>query len=127
MVFEKVKEILNEYIDLNIDDITLQTRLIEDLGINSYEFMGIIGEIEDAFDFEVDEKAVLNIITIEDLLDYISNFKEEKGRLLAQPAPLEGGQTGRDHPQMHYDCRHHHLPGLGQHADQRARHPARQK
>ena len=77
MVFEKVKEILNEYIDLNIDDITLQTRLIEDLGINSYEFMGIIGEIEDAFDFEVDEKAVLNIITIEDLLDYISNFTKE--------------------------------------------------
>ena len=77
MVFEKVKEILNEYIDLNIDDITLQTRLIEDLGINSYEFMGIICEIEDAFDFEVDEKAVLNIITIEDLLDYISNFTTE--------------------------------------------------
>ena len=77
MVFEKVKEILNEYIDLNIDDITLQTRLIEDLGINSYEFMGIIGEIEDAIDFEVDEKAVLNIITIEDLLDYISNFTTE--------------------------------------------------
>ena len=77
MVFEKVKEILNEYIDLNIDDITLQTRLIEDLGINSYEFMGIIGEIEDACDFEVDEKAVLNIITIEDLLDYISNFTTE--------------------------------------------------
>ena len=39
--------------------------------------MGIIGEIEDAFDFEVDEKAVLNIITIEDLLDYISNFTTE--------------------------------------------------
>ena len=77
MIFEKVKEILDEYIDLNIDDITLQTRLIEDLGINSYEFMGIIGEIEEEFDFEVDEKAVLKLITIEDLLDYISNFTKE--------------------------------------------------
>ena len=77
MVFEKVKEILNEYIDLNIDDITLQTRLIEDLGINSYEFMSIIGEIEEEFDFEVDEKSVLKLITIEDLLDYISNFTKE--------------------------------------------------
>ena len=77
MIFEKVKEILDEYIEVNVEDITLQTRLIEDLGINSYEFMGIIGEIEDAFDFEVDEKAVLNIITIEDLLDYISNFTTE--------------------------------------------------
>ena len=77
MIFEKVKEILDEYIDLNVEDITLQTRLVEDLGINSYEFMSIIGEIEEEFDFEVDEKAVLKLITIEDLLDYISNFTKE--------------------------------------------------
>ena len=77
MIFEKVKEILDEYIEVNVEDITLQTRLIEDLGINSYEFMSIIGEIEEEFDFEVDEKAVLKLITIEDLLDYISNFTKE--------------------------------------------------
>ena len=41
MIFEKVKEILDEYIEVNVEDITLQTRLIEDLGINSYEFMKI--------------------------------------------------------------------------------------
>ena len=77
MTFEKVKEILDEYIEVNVEDITLQTRLIEDLGINSYEFMSIIGEIEEEFDFEVDEKSVLKLITIEDLLDYISNFTKE--------------------------------------------------
>ena len=77
MIFEKVKEILDEYIEEQVEDITLQTRLIEDLGINSYEFMSIIGEIEEEFDFEVDEKSVLKLITIEDLLDYISNFTKE--------------------------------------------------
>ncbi len=46
MIFEKVKEILDEYIEVNVEDITLQTRLIEVLGIYSYEFMSIIGEIE---------------------------------------------------------------------------------
>ena len=35
MIFEKVKEILDEYIEVNVEDITLQTRLIEDLGIKS--------------------------------------------------------------------------------------------
>ena len=70
-------KVLIEYIEVNVEDITLQTRLIEDLGINSYEFMSIIGEIEEEFDFEVDEKSVLKLITIEDLLDYISNFTKE--------------------------------------------------
>lgn len=77
MIFNKVKNILDEYIDIDIEDITLETRLADDLGINSYEFMSIIGEIEEEFDFEVDEKSVLKLITIEDLLDYISNFTKE--------------------------------------------------
>ena len=77
MIFNKVKDILSDYIDMDSNEIKLETRLAEDLGLNSYEFMSVIGEIEEEFDVEVDEKAVLNIITIEDLLDYISNFKEE--------------------------------------------------
>ena len=77
MVFDKIKEILSKYIDTNLEEVTLETRLAEDLGLNSYELMSIIGEIEEEFDLEVDEKEVLKLVSIEDLLDYISNFTEE--------------------------------------------------
>lgn len=77
MVFEKVKEILSKYIDFNIDELTLDIRLAEDLELNSYEFMSIIGEIEDEFDVEVSEKEIIKFVTVADLLDYISNFTEE--------------------------------------------------
>ncbi|WP_195986367.1 phosphopantetheine-binding protein [Clostridium sp. D53t1_180928_C8] len=77
MIFNKVKDILDEYIDIDIEDITLETRLADDLGINSYEFMSIIGAVEEEFDVEVDEKDILKLVTVADLLDYISSFTEE--------------------------------------------------
>ena len=77
MLFDKVKNILGNYIDINLDEITLETRLADDLGLNSYEFMTLLGELEDEFDMEVDEKEVTKLVTIADLLDYISKFTEE--------------------------------------------------
>ena len=39
--------------------------------------MSVIGEIEEEFDVELDEREIVKLISIADLLDYISNFKEE--------------------------------------------------
>ena len=77
MIFNKVKDILSDYIDMDSNEIKLETRLAEDLGLNSYEFMSVIGEIEVEFDVELDEREIVKLISIADLLDYISNFKEE--------------------------------------------------
>ena len=77
MIFNKVKDILSDYIDMDSNEIKLETRLAEDLGLNSYELMSIIGEVEEEFDLEVDEKEILKLVSIADLLDYISNFTEE--------------------------------------------------
>ncbi|WP_196001187.1 phosphopantetheine-binding protein [Clostridium sp. 1001271B_151109_B4] len=77
MIFNKVKDILSEYIDIDSNEIKLETRLAEDLGLNSYEFMSVIGEIEDEFDLELEEKEIPKLISIADLLDYISNYTEE--------------------------------------------------
>lgn len=77
MIFNKVKDILSDYIDMDSNEIKLETRLAEDLGLNSYEFMSVIVEIEEEFDVELDEREIVKLISIADLLDYISNFKEE--------------------------------------------------
>lgn len=77
MIFNKVKDILSDYIDMDSNEIKLETRLAEDLGLNSYEFMSVIGEIEEEVDVELDEREIVKLISIADLLDYISNFKEE--------------------------------------------------
>ena len=73
----KLKDILDNYIDIDLNDITEESRLVEDIGLNSYEFMSLIGEIEDEFDIEVEEREVVKIRTIGEILNYISSLQEE--------------------------------------------------
>ena len=60
-MFEELKELICEYVDVNPSDIKEESRFIEDLGFNSYDFMSMVGEIEEKFDVEVEEREVVNV------------------------------------------------------------------
>lgn len=74
-VLENIKEIIKEYVPIDINTITEGSKLVEDLGMNSYEFMSLIGRLEDIFDVEVDEREVAKIKTIGDIEDYIKQLQ----------------------------------------------------
>ncbi|MCH5199308.1 MAG: acyl carrier protein, partial [Oscillospiraceae bacterium] len=59
MVFEKVKEILAEQLDIeNIDSITMDSLLVEDLGADSLDSIDIVMSVEDEFKIEVPDEVV---------------------------------------------------------------------
>ena len=74
-VLENIKEIIREYVPIEMSNITKESKLVEDLGLNSYEFMSLIGRLEDVFDIEVDEREVVKIKTIGDVEDYIKQLQ----------------------------------------------------
>ena len=55
-MFEDLKEIICEYVDVAPETIKEDSRFIEDLGFNSYDFMSMVGEIEEKFDVEVEDR-----------------------------------------------------------------------
>ena len=64
MVFEKVKEILAEQLDIeDIDSITMDSLLVDDLGADSLDSIDIVMSVEDEFKLEVPDEIV----------DYIEN------------------------------------------------------
>ena len=75
MVFEKVKAILSEQFSYNEEEITPETRLIEDLGADSLDVAELLQSIEDEFDFEVMEESIENMHTVEDIVKYIEDYK----------------------------------------------------
>lgn len=75
-MLEKLKGIIGEYVDVEMDSITEESRFMEDLGFNSYDFMAMVGEIEEAFDVEVEERAVVNVKTVGDAIQYIKELQE---------------------------------------------------
>ena len=75
-MLEEIKEIIKEYVTVEVEEITLESKLVEDLGLNSYEFMSLIGRIEEEYDIEVDEREVVKIKTVGQVLDYIKELQE---------------------------------------------------
>lgn len=74
-MIDKLRDIICEYVDADKDDITENSRFVEDLGFTSYDFMSMIGELEDIFDIEVEEREAAEIVTVGEALKYIESLK----------------------------------------------------
>ncbi len=69
-MFDKLKELILQYVEVDPDSITRDSRFIEDLGFNSYDIMCMLGDAETEFDVEIDEEEIMKCKTVGDLLDY---------------------------------------------------------
>ena len=74
MVFEKVKSILAEQLDIeNEDNITMESLLVEDLGADSLDSIDIVMSVEDEFKIEVPDEVIENMISVADIVNFIEN------------------------------------------------------
>ncbi len=71
MVFEKIKEILVEQLDVNADDVTLETDIADDLGADSLDVVEMLMTIEGEFGIEIPDEEIENLKTVGALVDYI--------------------------------------------------------
>lgn len=75
-MLEKLKNIIVEFVDVEKDAIVPEARFVEDLGFNSYDFMSFLGEVENEFDIEAEESEVINIRTVQEVMDYIEKLQK---------------------------------------------------
>ncbi len=76
MVFEKVKKIIAEELNISEDKITMESNLVEDLEADSLDAVEIIVRIEEEFDLQVDDEAAEGVKTVGDLVKCIeANLK----------------------------------------------------
>ncbi len=70
-MFEQLKEIICNQYNLSPDEITRETDLRRDFGINSIELAELILELEDKFECEIDDKAISKKTTVGEVADYL--------------------------------------------------------
>lgn len=73
MVFEKVQKILAEQLEIRKDSITLESRLNEDLGIDSLDAVDLVMSLEDEFELEVSDETIETFNTVSDIVEYIES------------------------------------------------------
>lgn len=75
MVFERIKELIVEELNIPADQVKLESKISEDLGADSIDAIELIMEVEEEFDIEIDDDAAMGIKTISDLVDVINKLK----------------------------------------------------
>ena len=75
-MFEQIREIITRYVEVEEEQITPDSRFIEDLGFSSFDFVTMLGELEDEFDIEVNEQEVVEIRTVGEAVSYVEKLTE---------------------------------------------------
>mgnify|MGYP002564430043 CR=1 FL=1 len=71
MVFEKIRTILCEQLELEENQVTMESSIMEDLGADSLDLVDLLMSLEDQFNLEVPDEDVKKIKTVGDLVRYV--------------------------------------------------------
>lgn len=71
MLFDEIKEILADQLDVNEDDIEMTSSLIDDLGADSLDAIDVVMTIEDQYSIEVPDEIIKNLKTVEDIVSFV--------------------------------------------------------
>ncbi len=73
MEFEKVKKIIAEVLNVDVEEITMDTTFVDDLGADSLDIFQIIMGLEEEFDIEIANEEAEKIVTVGDAVEQIKN------------------------------------------------------
>lgn len=73
-MFDKFVEIICNYVEVEPENVHPESRFMEDLGFTSFDFMSMLGELEEEFDVELDEQEAANIRTVQEAVDYLEKL-----------------------------------------------------
>lgn len=73
MELEKLQKIIAEVLNVDAQEVTMDTTFVEDLGADSLDVFQIIMGIEDEFDIQIPDDAAESIVTVNDAVVQIQN------------------------------------------------------
>lgn len=74
-VFEKVKKIVIDRLNVDESKVSLEASFKEDLGADSLDVVELVMELEDEFDLEISDEDAEKITTVGEVVKYIESHK----------------------------------------------------
>lgn len=73
-MFEKLVEIVKEYVDIDVSTVTPESNFMTDFGVDSFTLSEIACAIEEEFDIEIPDRKVHELKTIGDVVNYLEEI-----------------------------------------------------
>ena len=75
-MFEQLVDIICNYVEIEQENIKPESRFMEDLGFTSFDFMSMLGEIEDEMDVEIEQDKAADIRTVGEAVAYLESLEQ---------------------------------------------------
>ncbi|MBQ7597195.1 MAG: acyl carrier protein [Clostridia bacterium] len=79
-MLEKVLEIINDFVDVDLDTADENTRLRGELGLNSFDFVNVAIELEREFGVKIPDSAAANLRTVGELVELVKTLQGEAAK-----------------------------------------------
>lgn len=76
-IFEQVKKILCDQLDLDEEQVTEESEVIDDLGADSLDIVDLVMTLEEEFDTEIPDEDIESLRTVGDIVKYIEDRSAE--------------------------------------------------
>ena len=67
----ELKAIFEEYTDEELPEITMETALTADFGLNSFELFEIITQIEEKYNVTIPDRVLMSFATVGDVVNFL--------------------------------------------------------
>jgi len=74
-LFDEVKEVIVEQLNVAPEEVKPEAKFVEDLGADSLDVVEMIMALEEKFEIEIPDSEAENIQTVQDVIDYIEKAK----------------------------------------------------
>lgn len=76
MNFEKVRNVIAETLSCEVESVTMDAKLLEDLGADSLASVELLMALEEATGVSIDDDAMPNMKTVGDIVSYIDGHQD---------------------------------------------------
>ena len=73
-MFDQLAKIIMNYVEVKREDIRPESRFMEDLGFSSFDFMSMLGELEEELELEIEVEEAANIRTVQEAVEYLERI-----------------------------------------------------
>ena len=77
-MLEKIINILKNHSEISVNEITKDSLLIADLGLNSISVLDLICEVEEEFSIEISDRSIIGLTNVEDVQKLVEKCLEDK-------------------------------------------------
>jgi len=75
-LFEDIREVVVEQLNVNPDEVKLESKFVEDLGADSLDVVELVMALEEKFGVEIPDDQAEKIVTVQDAMNFIETAKK---------------------------------------------------